>query len=802
MEELQPLIEKLQASVRKLDYTGTSTILDTIDDMLSDKLLPNKYSNQIRMIILPLFYPSDENSSKLRFSIQCISASKLVKWSPSTRIDILYSILAIFEKYPLSFNTKTCISQTAIDLLNSCKDVCGLIEEATKDFKGEVIWGFIVFAFHNSKALDSPSWHLFSTMIQNPATFYCSSTNDILSIMCRQAENWGLNPSFAAQFLDTAIKKTELKLGVSLPKFIFEDDAEPLTKTDKIIYIVASHIREANPQTARALASIVQLESKISDKLFQASLYLQLLKNAPQCYQGNLFNRLSGVVKTTKFEPSTAARIAAITSNIKQSKSFNLINYFSTIYAGDLNSTSMFFGHLADCVEILGENSLRGLLRDAFTLIASRGPSFGVCTFAYKILKRVQMNPHLVSPSELVEYRATILGRRDTQCIVPTAKVIGRISCILGEPIDIDCSSMLAMQLTTSGCAYAITAGSTAYPDDHILTAAIISQICDFKHTEEKIAVAMSKINANFPGDSIILSDSRANEVLVAAREALKWININTVDVFHPLTEAIEHMDTQGKYIPILTEFFVARHCDTIPPDVLPRIVKVLDKTNASYEVIRDLLISAAGRFHEKWKDYFIEAFNSQLFRAWCISRVFAHLAVKSGGPFNICESIDLNKIEFEQMLPALKKWLTFANVSEARAAAIAFVARHVYNNMEVTKYTQKLAFSIITRQTMPAFPDIPVGEEPVIDFNAPANENRMGPAAELAASLVFLSKIITSGIGTFDDVDLDAIHSALKISNDPRVRIPYLNFLSDLGLKGAAYVTQMEPSVVVTPFY
>ena len=257
MDELPELIDKLQVSVRTLDFSGTNTLLDSIDSLLGKNILPMKYSNQICTFVLPLFYPSDENSSKLRFTIQCIIASKLVKWAPSARIEILYAVLSIYEKYNIAFIGNTYIKQTAIDLLNSSRNIWELFTEASKDFNGDVLWSFIIFASNSSAALDKENYSLLSKMLQNKVTFYCSCTDDILTLLCYTSKNWGPNPSFATSFYELSIKHIDLRLGVSIPRFISDDLAFPQTKPEKVIYIVSSHLTESNSQTSRALSTIV-----------------------------------------------------------------------------------------------------------------------------------------------------------------------------------------------------------------------------------------------------------------------------------------------------------------------------------------------------------------------------------------------------------------------------------------------------------------------------------------------------------------------------------------------------------------
>ncbi|EAY12476.1 hypothetical protein TVAG_128900 [Trichomonas vaginalis G3] len=792
--EINSLLDKFKISYRSLEYTGVCDILSKIDDILEDDFMKQFQVNVIANIALPLLYPSESGSSKLRWTLQCITASKLVKWAPTLRIDILISVISVFEKYPQEFATNTAIRQTATDLITYSKNFWDLLHEVKSEFSADTIWSFLIFCSYNSTILDKPNWDLMNSLIQNPSTFNSSYSEDVLTFLTRTAKNWGQNPQFAFQLLDGAVKKTPIKLGVSIPAFIVEQNTSPKNKIEKLIYTVASHLKEANPLTARALTQIVMLESKIPDKVFVTSLYLALLRNIPQNFHPNLVQKLVTLVRTNQFEASAAAKIVAVTSTVQPPRNFSFLSHFMDSFASQTHSASMFFGHLAEVCELLSDDVVFPLVRDSISAIRSMGTNFGVMHLLVRLLKRAQSKPSILSGSDLNYYIQTIVDYSN-QSTKLSAKCLARLAILNNNPLNFDTNSISSLELTTLVCAYSFNYGSNVYDDSLNYTAFVISKMCNFE-TSYNI---LSKIDYS----RTFLNGDNARTIYLATKEAIKLSLTKNNDVFSPLSESLTKMLIFQDVTQIISDYFTSSNSSRINPNVLSNLITALDRVNSNYEPLRNLLITVTAKYTDDWVDTLINERNSNQFRSWFVMRVLRPLAMKCSGAFYVLSEMKLGPIEFASVIPAAKKWLTIGGANEVRAAAIKFVEKNLKGKKELTQFTLKLAFSIITRCESPSFPDIDIPDEPLIDFDTPVvPENRTAPSAELAASLRILCKAVECGIGNISDQDLDIIHRSLKHSKDPRVRRPYIKFLGRLGLRGAAYAAQMDPKLSITPFF
>lgn len=790
--ELEKLVTQFKTSIRSLNYSDIMGILSKIDSIIGDKFLNQRFVDIISKHVFPLLYPSDSGSSKLRFTIQCVTLSRLCKWSPTSRIEILGSVISIFERYPQEFAFNSCIKQTAIDLVNSCKDFLTLLKEVKNDFSTDTIWSFLIFCYNNTSTFSKPNWELINSLIQDPSTFNSSFSEEVLSFLTYTAQNWGQNPQFAFQFFEVSSKRLQLKL-TGVPTFLVDPNSSPKNKCEKIIFITSSHLRESNPATARSLTQIVAQESKIADKIFVCSLYLSLLRNVSSNFHSNLIQRIVNIVRSHQLDSCSAAKIVCICSCFPPPRNFSFLGHFFELFSPQPHSCSMFFGHIAEFCDLLPDNFISSLCNDCLSCIRSSGTNFGVMHLLVRLLKRCQNNPLIAQSMDLQSYIQTLQDSANESTKL-TAKCLARLSILRSIPIDFDTRSPPGLELTCLVCSYTLTYQSSVYDISRLYLCFIISRMCGFETPLKTIA------EANLDFSDAVIDEENGRTLILATREALKLSRTKDVDVFTPLAESITKMSNFQDVVQSISEFFTPQYCENISPEVLRPLVLSLDRVHSNYEPLRNLLLCVISKHSKKWRD-FIDI--SPVFRAWFFTRVCAPLAMKCSGPFHVCSKIRLDSIEFASMLPAAKKWLTHPTTHETRAAAMNFIRSNLMMRKELAQFVLRLSFSILTRSAAPPFPDIDIPSDPIIDFETfTVAENRTAPSLELSASLKVFTKALDLGIKSIGDNDLDAIHASLKHSKDPRVRIPYLDFLRRLGLRGSAYASQIDPKISVTPFF
>ena len=67
---------------------------------------------------------------------------------------------------------------------------------------------------------------------------------------------------------------------------------------------------------------------------------------------------------------------------------------------------------------------------------------------------------------------------------------------------------------------------------------------------------------------------------------------------------------------------------------------------------------------------------------------------------------------------------------------------------------------------------------------------------------MYILGKNLQKDRNFISDEKLDKIHKSLFRSQDPRIKKPYLKFLSSIGLRGIPYASSISDQIQVIPFY
>jgi hypothetical protein len=237
----------------------------------------------------------------------------------------------------------------------------------------------------------------------------------------------------------------------------------------------------------------------------------------------------------------------------------------------------------------------------------------------------------------------------------------------------------------------------------------------------------------------------------------------------------------------------------------LPHVMEKLTELR-SFNACQSLFFAFLRDSNAEFSTKIRESLNNASFRSWFIVNVLAPAGMAYPSSFILASKISLTESEFTAMIPALRKVLPEGiGPLAVRAAALRFIAAYPTYEPALTRFSVQTALSILLHGKRPAFPEIRDYPETLpFDRALPLVNPPNAQSLELEASLHVLSRSIANGIDEITLGDLNRIHANLAPCRDPRVRKPYLKFLSALGLRGIAYAAQISQIVEnnVIPFF
>ncbi|OHS99578.1 hypothetical protein TRFO_33949 [Tritrichomonas foetus] len=826
-DKIASCVDKILSSCRLLEYSNILSLFDEIVELLNGNSLDQKYVDRITQIIFPIFYPGDNSPSRLRFQIQCISCSYLIKISPDTRYDILVSILDIFQQYPHIFMGKTAIKSTLSDFLEYTPNYWDLINEAIKELSYDMTWCFFLFCINNipcSRRL--PNWDLVLRLLSDTNLYKSRKIKEIISFLKRSVDEWGCNPSIAAALADQCLY---LIMTDDIPSFLYDSNSYAITVEEQTIEAISKHCSIVGPSTAKALAQISRNDGHFQSPLFQISLFLALLKNVPPNFRKTLAHRIQKMIENIVLSEKVCAHIVAAAS-LCNVRGFSMIDNFSDAFKGNEQKHSLFFAYLADCAECLDISATVPLLTDALNSIAISGTSFGVCKFVSSLLNKCRMHPEILSNddiqniSQYIDVVTTLTNKKIenaankieniSNMINLTSKIIAKLSIICHNQINTSKFPLNAPYLsqTMFSCAiyaYSLTmAAQLPAPLENICCAYIISEFYGFEEYSNFISAHVRRLtnSPDFPPEGYIISDNATLNIYDVSQKAFKSKTCSNNKFYSVIISFIPHFQSPSLVKDFVKHFWNEKLASEIPLDSIPKLLSCCDDYNLFLKLFIVLININPTGLHQQISDYL----SKPIFRYWFISKVLAISAFYLPNSYKLARKLLLTQTEFKLFIPALKKVLQPSpSPTAVRAAAIKFIGKNLNAEPLLTKFCIATSINLLLQKKnkIIEFPNIDSHyegdnfEEILNEFQL-AVDNRNAASLELEASLFILNRSVECDDALISDHDLDRIHHSLKRHQDPRIRKPYLHFLGSLGLRGLPYATQISQNVSIPPFF
>jgi len=807
-EVLNQIIEQFQVKLRNIDYTGVTSSLEEINRILRGNLLPPKFAKTVSSLVLPILYPSESHSSKLRFSIQCLAATYLLRWSPSTRIQILGSIISIFEQYPTLFYGNSAIKRLSLDHFEISKNLWEQIEFHMSSFVPNTMWCFLLYIFDNIEIEKNACWSVINKLVGDSSTFNSSNSHKIITFLSRTSKIWSSNPEFSFLFLNSMLKNYQYEFSLSLPDFLISA-SEPNTLNDKVIFIISSHLTEVSPQTARVLSTIMQNETRIGDKVFFISLVLSLIKFVPKNYTGLLYQKAMTYIKNFEFEPLAASQIVAFSSIIGQSQN-SIVDIFCSKFMINSNLLSIFYGHLSDLVDHLESSSLILLLNDSVSVVKSNGCHFGICQFISKVLNKMSKNiePFKEDRHKFSQIIDIFVSMKEYPASYMAAKIVAKLLPLSNrnQTITIDFSSVQKIQFTCGVCCYSLCyCGSQFYSIDQAISVYFVSKLLLYEKYVSILAKnSLSSYNiSQFPPQECQIDDIIANNLLEISKNNISKHNIE--EFYSIIIEIIRRVSSSTIICKFIIAFWV--NADNTPIFTFIQIIEIISTKKITYQNVFGYVLSLIYSQNNEVISLFKNCFMNYQFRSWVFNHVFYPISFRNPQPFLMAEKLGINLFEFKTLLPAMKYWLSYQNNSNVnRAAAIRLVSAYPTYIPLLTQHTISVSKALLFKSDVPLFPDL--GDDdcdpisPNINFYIPPIENKNAISHEFQSSLIMLSRMNRIKESYLTDDELDTLYQTLHQSNDPRVRKPYMKLLVAIGLRGAPYACHLLKKELTSPCF
>jgi hypothetical protein len=806
------LLNKFLSAYRALEFTTVESVLIDLERISP---LPSDFTDRIASLALPILYPGDLGASKVRFSMQCITASFLVRFAPSTQPQILISIADIFMRYPHLFIQNSPIRHLLMDFTEQGEPFWSLLSLILRQFSVDQSWCFFLFCAESTPAGKVPFYEIPIRLLGEEETFRNRKLVEILEFLGKAADKWGPNPGITASMIEYSLT---CQLNDDVPVFLFDSGFRASSVPERIIDVMSRHCGQLSPQTARTLALIVRADGRYRSKMWQLSLFLAVMKRAPETYTGPLAQRCANLVDALTVSPVCAAHVVAVASSCNV-KGFSFLAKFADRFAGDVEAQSLFFGTLSDSGHFLSQIETQPILLDALRTAENSGLSYGICKFVSTILGRIRKGPDPAkNADEIAPYvelfldfadhgaRGGFTTKLDESFLLQ--KIAAKIANICGIAIDraLNPSAIEESKVTCVVCAFSLAYAKVAvYPIEYVTICAFSSRLLGLEAVADMFPTHGRRLyNADvFPPADLALPRDSAHLLVEMTIKSVQGQVVDSSVVFQTAASFLAHIADRDVFLQLVRFLWDGTSATTVPVQVIPPLVRSLAHFNA-FEICHSLFLSLMNTTSPELVSTLVECNRIPPFRYWFVSRVLSLSASVSPHAYDLARKMRLDRHEFELFVPGLRKVLPQGTCATAtRAAAMKFVAAHPSFENRILQYCIDTAMAILLQGRRPEFPKLFLPE--MSDHSVPI----MGPinppnaqSLELEASLYILGRCITHGFGEINDGALDRIYVTLHRSKDPRVRQPYMKFLAGLGLRGIAYAAQLTQRVKVTPFF
>ena len=172
-------------------------------DELEMRELSDKVIDKMASVVLPIYYPADPGSSKLRFVIQCSAAAFLVKHSPKLRASVLDSLIEIYDRFPHVIGSSKPL-KIVVEALTACDDFWVVFQSQTEGRSVDFRWCLLLYCF-DSGVSTVDGWKAVESLMQNKETFEAGRFEKILEFLTRAVDAWGPNAMISQLLIDMSL---------------------------------------------------------------------------------------------------------------------------------------------------------------------------------------------------------------------------------------------------------------------------------------------------------------------------------------------------------------------------------------------------------------------------------------------------------------------------------------------------------------------------------------------------------------------------------------------------------------------
>lgn len=817
---MDDLVARFFTAFRTLEMTRARELLDELEMME----LPDKVIDKMASVVLPIYYPADPGSSKLRFVIQCSAAAFLVKHSPKLRASVLDSLIEIYERFPHVIGSSKPL-KIVVEALTACDDFWVVFQSQTEGRSVDFRWCLLLYCF-DSGVSTVEGWKAVESLMQNKETFDAGRFEKILEFLTRAVDAWGPNAMISQLLIDPSLS---LHLKNDVPRFLYDRGSSPVGIPEKVIDVMSANLTQVNGPTARTLAMIARNDGKFESKMMQLSLYLALIERTPENYLGPLGQRLWKLVHENAVDPACAAHIAAITSSFPL-KGYSFFDKFCKDFMGNSNDQSRFFEYLADCAEFLNQQSLVPVLTDALNSVSNGIVTYGICKLILSLLETLARHRELLpEPAVMGDYSIRLMNvlndisntKSSVSAAVdnstPLAKIIAKLAVLSGiNPCAAIPFNVTSIAHATNICA--VTAFCLRYGTvplqgvDHVAACMLISSVYGLEESFRSLSeYAPGVFNVcQFPPPGFLFDAEMARIISDAiVKVSFRLELIDRRKCIEIASEFLNYVTDGPTTRSLISSLWIPSYLVFIPVHTIPVIVQKLMAMDRIELVHRMFLAYMNHKPTPEFSSALSNCFDEPGFREWFIARVLALAAARSETALHLAREIDhprLTPEEFSLLIPALLKVLPYSQGPQrARAAAMKLVAAYPKMNAELTEYVRALATSILGESEKPDFPHELESTYGTCDMTALSSagivsDNGFASSSEIGASLSVLGKYLLEEETRTGEI-LSKVHRQLCHSTDPRVRRSYLEFLGSIGTPGLPYAQQIAPMPSVPLF-
>ena len=811
-------LSRFFTAFRTLELTKARDLLDQMEcEDISEKIADKMVS-----VVLPIYYPADPGSSKLRFVIQCSAAAFLVKKVAKVRPSVLDSLIEIYQRFPHVMGSSKPLKIVA-EALTACDDFWSVFQAQTSECSVDFRWCLLLYCF-NAGDGGVDGWKAVESLMQSKETLVNSRLVEILTFLARAVERWGPNAMIPQMLIDYSLT---LRIENDVPRFLYERASSPCGIPELVIDVMSLNLTQVNGQTARTLAMIARNDGKFESRVFQLSLYLALIGRAPENYLGPLGQRLWKLVRENHVDPACAAHVVAIVSS-SSLKGFSFFNEFWREYMGNSAEQSRFFEYLADCAEFLNQANLVPVLTEVLESAVGGCLTYGICKLMVSLLDTLSRHSELLpDPSILGKYveqlMVAVYGANAKSSLtaaiddpIPPAKVVAKIATLSSvnpcSMVPFNMASVAHAKTICAVTAYCLRYGSFPLQTvEHVAACMLIANVYGFDKIVGIYSNYASRVFGVSPFPPTGFSfDSRMSEVIcdainVSFREEL----VNRKQCIAIATEFLSYTKDNSTIRLLIDSLWKPSYITFIPVDTLPIVVHKLMVLNG-IDKLRPLFIAYMNEPHSGFMTGLSRCFAEPGFRCWFISRVLSLAAARSPTALSVARNIEksnprLSDDEFACLIPALLTVLPYREGPQStRAGAMELIASYPEKNPLLTQYVRDLATSILTETEKRPFPCELENEYGVCDptelrASGVIGDNRSASSLETRASLYVLGQFLAAE-ETKTSTILNKVHKYLSHSTDPRVRLSYLKFLGSVGTPGLPYAQQIARSMPTIP--